>query len=83
MADRLADINLRIEDMGNMLDQTEYLINDVVYIDGHKSSLTISIGIADSKSENISNLWDLYRNADSRLYAAKNGGKNQLKAYND
>ncbi len=34
IAERLADINLQIEDMGNMLEQTEYLINDVVYLDG-------------------------------------------------
>ena len=34
MADTLATINLHIEDIGNMLDQTQYLINDVVYTDG-------------------------------------------------
>lgn len=34
MAERLADINMQIEDMSNMLEQTEYLLNDVVYVDG-------------------------------------------------
>ena len=34
MAETLATINLYIEDIGNMLDQTQYLINDVVYTDG-------------------------------------------------
>lgn len=194
MADRLAAINLQIEDMSNMLDQTEYLINDVVYIDGltgllnraffnimgddlfdeaqekngmsmaffdiddfkhfntdyghdfgdqvlkelsmvlkgcfrsghdihlirmggdefmilnpsvltyeqfvdrmnlareriskHRvyhdnmeAGLTISIGMADSKSEQITSMWNLYRSADSRLYEAKDAGKNQIKAY--
>ncbi|OON85267.1 hypothetical protein BXO88_13450 [Oribacterium sp. C9] len=196
MADRLAAINLQIEDMSNMLDQTEYLINDVVYLDGltgllnraffnimgddlfdeaqekngmsiaffdiddfkhfntdfghdfgdqvlkelamvlkgcfrsghdihlirmggdefmilnpsvlsyeqfvermnlarervskHKvyhdhmeAGLTISIGMADSKSEGITSMWNLYRSADSRLYEAKDAGKNQIKAYSN
>lgn len=34
IAERLADINMQIEDMSNMLEQTEYLLNDVVYVDG-------------------------------------------------
>ena len=193
MADRLASINLQIEDMSNMLDQTEYLINDVVYLDGltgllnraffnicgddlfeeaqekngmsiaffdiddfkhfntdyghdfgdqvlkelsmvlkgcfrsgndihlirmggdefmvlnpsvltypqfvermnlarervakHRiyhdhmeAGLTISIGMADAKSEGITSMWNLYRSADSRLYEAKGAGKNQIKA---
>ncbi|SFG68348.1 sensor domain-containing diguanylate cyclase [Oribacterium sp. WCC10] len=194
MADRLAAINLQIEDIGNMLDQTEYLLNDVVYIDGltgllnraffniegnelfndsrkkqgmsmaffdiddfkhfntdfghdfgdevlkqlsqelkgsfredseihlirmggdefmvlnpsvipydifvkrmnlvrervsnmnisyngNIAGLTISIGMADAGSEDINSMWNLYRSADSRLYEAKNAGKNQIKAY--
>ena len=37
--------------------------------------------MADSGSEDISSMWNLYRIADARLYDAKNAGKNQLKAY--
>ena len=50
--------------------------------DGKTASLTISIGMADSRNEEISNLWNLYRVADMRLYEAKDLGKNALKAYN-
>jgi diguanylate cyclase (GGDEF)-like protein len=49
--------------------------------DGMTANLTISIGMADSQKDEISNLWNLYRVADMRLYEAKDLGKNTLKAY--
>ncbi|MCR5009131.1 MAG: diguanylate cyclase [Oribacterium sp.] len=49
--------------------------------DGKTASLTISIGMADAKKDEITNLWNLYRVADMRLYEAKDLGKNTVKAY--
>lgn len=59
------------------------IINDVknktVSSDIHKNiSITISIGLANSKSDICTDYLDLLRKADSRLYKAKNNGKNQL-----
>lgn len=49
--------------------------------DSMESYMSISVGMADSGSEDISSMLNLYRIADARLYDAKNAGKNQLKAY--
>lgn len=59
----------------------EYISGYKVEHDGMTANLTISIGMADSRKDEISNLWNLYRVADMRLYEAKDLGKNTVKAY--
>ena len=59
----------------------DYISGYKVEHDGMTANLTISIGMADSRNDEISNLWNLYRVADMRLYEAKDLGKNTVKAY--
>ncbi len=47
---------------------------------GVEANVTISVGMADAKSENIDCMWNLYRHSDAKLYEAKNAGKNQIKS---
>ncbi|WP_031549649.1 sensor domain-containing diguanylate cyclase [Oribacterium sp. FC2011] len=73
---------LSYEDFVDRMDKVRKHISEYkVEHDGKTASLTISIGMADSRNEEISNLWNLYRVADMRLYDAKDLGKNALKAY--
>lgn len=67
-----------IDDAYQLADKLRHAINNsTLEIDGETISYTVSIGIESSELKNIS-IDDLFKNADSKLYGAKDKGRNYV-----
>ena len=58
----------------------QHIENEDIRYNQTVGHITVSIGAANTADSQLKDQWELYRLADSRLYEAKNRGKNQIVA---
>jgi diguanylate cyclase (GGDEF)-like protein len=68
----------------NLFDNLRGIIEDTPIVSGElQFHITISIGVASAEAKNGNSYHDLVKQADSALYQAKSGGRNQVVCYSD
>ncbi len=75
----LEDGEMLYEDfLGLLVTLQDRLHHTLIRYNGQESGISISIGAANTKSDDISSAEELYRKSDTRLYQAKDKGKDCL-----